>query len=148
MMVDENILITDGKKRGKKYTYYGLPEHSSLAIMTKGTLDDPEARRLFVGGVDALVRTKHPCNLIVCRKYPSWIANNIKEAFEQVTADNYQYSPDTHRDGQVIILSKYPNLKTAHKTVWGGYRKARRKVYVHGNVLSMHGGRLYKIGGK
>ncbi len=76
------------------------------------------------------------------------VANNIKEAFEQVSADNSRYSPETHRDGQVVILSKYPNIKTAYKTVWGGYRKAKGKGYVQGNVLLMHDGKLYKIGGK
>lgn len=76
------------------------------------------------------------------------VANNIKEAFEQVAADNKHYSPDTHRDGQVIILSKYSDLRTAYKTVWGGYRNAKGKGYVQGNVLLMHGGKLYKIGGK
>ena len=35
------------------------------------------------------------------------VAHNIKEAFEQVSADNYRYSPDTHRDGRVVILSKW-----------------------------------------
>lgn len=34
------------------------------------------------------------------------VAHNIKEAFEQVSADNYRYSSDTHRDGRVDILSK------------------------------------------
>ena len=76
------------------------------------------------------------------------VANNIKEAFEQVIADNKCYSPETHRDGQVIILSKYPDLKTAYRTVWGGYRNAKVKGYVQGDVLLMHDNKLYKIGGK
>jgi hypothetical protein len=76
------------------------------------------------------------------------VANNIKEAFEQVAADNYRYSPETNREGQVIILSKYPNLKTAYKTIWGGYRNAKGKGYVQGNVWLMHDGKLYKIGGR
>ena len=49
------------------------------------------------------------------------VAHNIKEAFEQVTADDYRYSSETHRDGRVVILSKYPNVKTAYKAVFGGY---------------------------
>lgn len=76
------------------------------------------------------------------------VANNIKEAFEQVIADNKHYSSNTHRDGQVIILSKYSDLRTAYKTVWGGYRKAKGKGYVQGNVLLLHNGKLYKIGGR
>lgn len=76
------------------------------------------------------------------------VANSIKEAFEQVAADNNRYDPSTHRDGQVVILSKYPDLKTAYKVVWGGYRNAKRKGYVQGEVLLMHNGRIYRIGGK
>lgn len=76
------------------------------------------------------------------------VANNIKEAFEQVAADNYRYSSDTHRDGRVVILSKYPNIKIAYKAVFGGYRKAKSLGYVEGEVWLMHNGKMYMIGGR
>ncbi len=76
------------------------------------------------------------------------VANNIKEAFEQVSADNYKYSPHTHRDGRVVILSKYPSIRIAHKAVFGGYRKAKSLGYVKGEVWLMHSGKMYMIGGK
>lgn len=76
------------------------------------------------------------------------VANNIKEAFEQIEADKKHYPPNTHRDGRVIIYSKYPNGKIAYKIVYGGYRKAKAKGYVKGTVELLHNGRLYKIGGK
>jgi hypothetical protein len=76
------------------------------------------------------------------------VANNIKEAFEQVSADNYRYPPETHRDGRVVILSKYTNIRIAYKTVFGGYRKAKRLGYVQGEVWLMHNGNMYLIGGK
>lgn len=76
------------------------------------------------------------------------VANNIKEGFEQVSADDYRYPTETHRDGQIIILSKYSNLKTAYKFVYGGYRKAKSKGYVKGNVYLMHNGIKYFIGGR
>lgn len=44
-----------------------------LAITTNGIWTDPEAKRLFVGGVDALIQSKKPINLIVCGKIPSWL---------------------------------------------------------------------------
>ncbi len=75
------------------------------------------------------------------------VANNIKEAFEQVSADNSRYPPSTHRDGRVVVLSKYPNIKTAFKSVFGGFRKAKSLGYVKGEVWLMHNGKLYKIGG-
>ncbi len=62
-----------GPERTWDWCFDGLPANSSLAITTNGTLDDPEARRIFVGGVDALVCSKHPKNLIVCGKYPIWL---------------------------------------------------------------------------
>lgn len=62
-----------GSERTWEWCFDGLPMHSSLAITTNGTLDDPEARRLFIGGVDALIYAKQPHNLIVCGNYPSWL---------------------------------------------------------------------------
>lgn len=75
------------------------------------------------------------------------VANNIKEAFQQVEADNKHYPSDTHRPGKVVILSKYDNIKTAYKTVFGGFRKAKSKGYVKGDVELMHKGKIYRIGG-
>lgn len=62
-----------GPERTWSWCYDGLPHNSSVAITTNGTLDDPEARRLFVGGVDAMVHTIHPSAIIVCGKYPDWL---------------------------------------------------------------------------
>lgn len=62
-----------GPERTWEWCFDGLPMNSSLAITTNGTLNDPEARRIFVGGVDALVYLKQPANLIVCGKYPDWL---------------------------------------------------------------------------
>ncbi len=56
-----------------KWCFDGLPENSAVAITTNGTLSDPEARRLFVGGIDALIHTVNPKNLVVCGKYPEWL---------------------------------------------------------------------------
>lgn len=76
------------------------------------------------------------------------VANNIKEAFDQVEADNYRYPADTHRDGQVVIFSTYPDIRTAYKAVYGGYRKAKNKGYVRGDVKLLHNGKMYHIGGR
>ncbi len=76
------------------------------------------------------------------------VANNIKEAFEQINADNKRYSANTNKDGKVIILSKYNSIKTAYKIVYGGYRKAKSKGYVKGDVELLHNEKMYKIGGK
>ena len=68
-----------GPERTWSWCFDGLPLNSSIAVTTNGTLDDPEARRLFVGGIDALVHTVSPKNLIVCGKYPSWLDTKYPE---------------------------------------------------------------------
>lgn len=56
-----------------EWCFDGLPKHSTVAITTNGTLRDPEARRLFAGGVEALVYTLRPYALVVCGKSPTWM---------------------------------------------------------------------------
>lgn len=62
-----------GPERTWTWCFDGLPHNSSVAITTNGTLDDPEARRLFVGGVDAMVHTIHPSTIVICGRYPEWL---------------------------------------------------------------------------
>lgn len=62
-----------GPEHTWEWCFDGLPLHSSVAITTNGTLEDPEARRLFIGGVDALIQKACPQNLIVCGKHPEWL---------------------------------------------------------------------------
>ncbi|WP_173472881.1 DUF4417 domain-containing protein [Eubacterium ruminantium] len=64
-----------GPEKTWDWCFDGLPMNSSVAVTTNGTLDDPEARRIFVGGIDALVHTVYPKNLIVCGKYSEWLNN-------------------------------------------------------------------------
>jgi hypothetical protein len=64
-----------GPEKTWDWCFDGLPMNSSVAVTTNGTLDDPEARRIFVGGIDALVHIVYPKNLIVCGKYPEWLNN-------------------------------------------------------------------------
>lgn len=56
-----------------KWCFEGLPEHSTVAITTNGILRDPEGRRLFAGGVEALIYTIHPYALVVCGRSPAWL---------------------------------------------------------------------------
>ncbi len=62
-----------GGESSWRWCFDGLPKHSTVAITTNGTLSDPEARRLFVGGVEALIYTIHPFALVVCGKCPAWL---------------------------------------------------------------------------
>ncbi|MBO4680739.1 MAG: DUF4417 domain-containing protein [Clostridiales bacterium] len=56
-----------------EWCFDGLPTRSSLAITTNGVRNDPEARRLFIGGVNALIFQKKPTALIICGEVDRWI---------------------------------------------------------------------------
>lgn len=62
------------------------------------------------------------------------IANTIKKAFEQVSADDARYSSATNRSGEVVVLSKHGNIRTAYKAIYGGFRKAKKLGFVKGIV--------------
>ena len=55
------------------WCFDGLPKNSTVAVTTNGTLSDPEARRLFVGGIDAMISTLHPHAVVVCGTSPVWL---------------------------------------------------------------------------
>lgn len=54
---------------------------------------------------------------------------------DMAEADNAAYPNETNRLGKVVILSKYPDIKIAYKAVSGGFRKAKEKAYVKGDVF-------------
>lgn len=59
----------------------GLPSKSVLAITTNGIVTDKEGYRLFIGGLDELIRQKDPIALVVCGHFFSWMERkypNIK----------------------------------------------------------------------
>lgn len=62
------------------WCFDGLPTNSTLAITTNCIRMDPEGKRLFVGGLDALIYYKHPSTLVICGNYPRW----VKKKYPQV----------------------------------------------------------------
>ena len=56
-----------------EWCFDGLPSNSTVAVTTNCLGKDPEAHRLFIGGVDAMVKTLHPTAIIVCGKCPNWL---------------------------------------------------------------------------
>lgn len=62
-----------GPERTWKWCFDGLPKQSTVAITTNGVLGDREAKRLFVGGLEALVDTLSPAAIVICGRYPEWI---------------------------------------------------------------------------
>ena len=68
-----------GAERTWSWCFDGLPHNSTVAITTNGTLSDPEARRIFVGGVDAMVHTISPTGIVVCGRYPKWLDTKYPE---------------------------------------------------------------------
>ncbi len=73
--INPNIIPTAGfgGEDTWEWCFDSLPKHSTYAITTNGVLSDPEGRRLFIGGVDALVLTLEPYALVVCGNYPKWL---------------------------------------------------------------------------
>ncbi len=56
-----------------EWCFDGLPSHSTVAVTTNCLGKDPEAHRLFIGGVDAMVNKIHPTAIVVCGKCPEWL---------------------------------------------------------------------------
>lgn len=71
----QNVIPTAGFGTEKTWSWCfdGLPHFSTVAVTTNGVLNDPEARRLFVGGIDAMVNTINPYAIVICGRYPEWI---------------------------------------------------------------------------
>lgn len=76
-----NVIPTAGfgPERTWGWCFDGLPKHSTVAVTTNGTLRDPEARRLFAGGIEALVYTIQPFAIVVCGESPEWIDTKYHE---------------------------------------------------------------------
>lgn len=60
-----------------EWCFDGLPLNSTVAITTNCLRNEPEANRLFVGGVNAMVNKIHPTAIVVCGKCPDWIAKRF-----------------------------------------------------------------------
>ena len=73
--INPNVIPTAGFGGEKtwEWCFDGLPKNSTYALTTNGVLSDPEARRLFIGGVDALVSRLEPYALVICGNYPQWL---------------------------------------------------------------------------
>lgn len=70
-----------------EWCFDGLPQNSTVAITTN-TVNDREARRLFVGGVNVMVEKIHPTAIVVCGKCPDWLAKKFPE-IQIVQIPNY-----------------------------------------------------------
>lgn len=73
--INPNVIPTAGfgGENTWSWCFDGLPKNSTVAITTNGVLSDREAKRLFVGGVDALVNIVNPYAIVVCGNYPKWL---------------------------------------------------------------------------
>ena len=75
------------------------------------------------------------------------VANNIREAFEQIKGDDYKYPESLYQAERVVILSKYQTLREAYKIVYGGFRKAKSKGFIpdFGEVYLLHKNEMIKF---
>ena len=54
-----------------QWCFDGLPTHSTVAVTTNCIGRDPEAKRLFIGGIAAMVDKLQPTTIVVCGKCPN-----------------------------------------------------------------------------
>ena len=55
------------------WCFDGLPHNSTVAITTNSVLSDIEAKRVFTGGFNAMMKSINPKEAVICGNYPSWI---------------------------------------------------------------------------
>ena len=79
--INPNVIPTAGfgNERTWDWCFDGLPNNSTIAVTTNGVLTDPEARRLFAGGIDALISSLCPYALVICGNYPAWLNTKYPE---------------------------------------------------------------------
>lgn len=56
-----------------EWCFDGLPTNSTVAVTTNCLNRDPEAHRLFVGGINALIEQISPTTIVVCGRCPDWL---------------------------------------------------------------------------
>lgn len=79
---------------------------------------------------------------------PDNIEGKIKHAFEQVHGDDDQYSPETHREGKVVILSKHSKEVSEveiYSAIQKGFVSAEHKGYVTGKLELWINHKIYKL---
>lgn len=71
----KNVIPTASWSTPQSYEWCwdGLPKKSVLAITTNGVVTDKEGYRLFIGGLDELIRQKDPIALVVCGHFFAWM---------------------------------------------------------------------------
>ena len=109
-----------------EWCFDGLPHNSTVAVTTNCLGRDREAHRLFIGGINAMVKKIHPTAIVVCGKVPAWLPKrhpNIQIIHIP------SYSEMWHeRDKRKLIGRRKPTGKMILKGGYGGESgKARRK---------------------
>lgn len=56
-----------------EWCFDGLPLNSTVAVTTNCLGRDREAHRLFVGGINTMIKKIHPTAIVVCGKVPAWM---------------------------------------------------------------------------
>lgn len=79
-----------------EWCFDGLPFNSTVAITTNCLGRDPEAHRLFVGGVNTMIEKIKPTAIVVCGKCPDWL-------------------PKKHSDIQIVQIPSYSQMWHARR---------------------------------
>ncbi len=74
-----------------EWCFDGLPLNSTVAVTTNTLGRDREAHRLFVGGINTMIKKIQPTAIVVCGKVPAWMQNR-------------------HPDIQIIHIQSYSEM--------------------------------------
>ena len=103
-----------------EWCFDGLPLNSTVAVTTNCLGRDREAHRLFVGGINTMIKKIHPTAIVVCGKVPSWMQNRHPD-IQIIHIQSYSemwHEREKRKSASIIIL----------KGGYGGESgKARRK---------------------
>lgn len=95
-----------------EWCFDGLPLNSTVAVTTNCLGRDRETHRLFVGGINAMVKKIHPTAIVVCGKIPAWL-------------------PKRHPDIQIVHIPSYSEM-------W--HEREKRKLSGKGILKGGYGG--------
>ena len=95
-----------------EWCFDGLPLNSTVAVTTNCLGRDRETHRLFVGGINTMVKKIHPTAIVVCGKIPAWL-------------------PKRHPDIQIVHIPSYSEM-------W--HEREKRKLSGKGILKGGYGG--------
>ena len=93
-----------------EWCFDGLPLNSTVAVTTNCLGRDREAHRLFVGGVNTMIKKIRSSAIVVCGKVPSWLAKrhlDISIIHIQSYSEMWHERKKAKLTGRIILRGGY-----------------------------------------